>query len=149
MAETSEVTAQGVPPSGTPEPEATPVEDIATLKEALAQRDERLASLESQLQVREQEAERWRKELSLAVSSLRSQLLASAPEVPDELVQGQTAEEVAQSFARARQVVERVRGQLEARLARERVPAGAPLRSAPDLSALSPREKIAQALLRR
>ena len=45
-------------------------------------------------------------------------------------------------------MVERIRSNLEAQLAEQRVPTGAPIRSAPDLSALSARDKIAYALTR-
>ena len=47
-----------------------------------------------------------------------------------------------------RSMVERIRSHIEAQLAEQRVPTGAPIRSAPDLSALSPQEKIAYALAR-
>ena len=46
-------------------------------------------------------------------------------------------------------MVERVRSQLEAQASPERVPLGAPARSAPDLSALSPQEKILLGKMRR
>jgi hypothetical protein len=73
-------------------------------------------------------------------------MLASAPEIPEELIQGDTVEEIDTSVIRAREVVERVRRQLEANRAKDRVPTGAPARTGVDLSALSPREKIAHAL---
>ena len=53
------------------------------------------------------------------------------------------------SFLSAQGVVEKVKKALEARLLRERVPAGAPHRATPELSSLSPREKIAYGLERR
>jgi outer membrane murein-binding lipoprotein Lpp len=68
------------------------------------------------------EAEDARKELSLALSKYRSALLASAPEVPPELVQGATVSELDGSFAGAQALMDRLR------------------RS--DTSVLSPRQKI-------
>ena len=69
--------------------------------------------------------------------------------MPEELVRGDTPEEVETSFAAARQVVERIKQKLEAQTGAERVPAGAPARGLPDLSSLSPAEKIAYGLARR
>ncbi|HEX77492.1 MAG TPA: hypothetical protein G4O03_03650 [Dehalococcoidia bacterium] len=88
------------------------------------------------------------KELEKAVARYRSLLLASAPDVPQELVKGETVDEVEASFQAARELVERIRQKLEAKLAGGRVPAGAPARSGPDLSTLSPREKILYGLTR-
>jgi hypothetical protein len=101
-------------------------------KQEMDQRQEELAALKAQL--------------ALAVARYRGLLLASAPELPEEMVAGDTVEEVEASAARAREVVERVRRQLEARAQAQRVPAGAPPRTQPDLSSLSPGEKIAYAL---
>jgi chromosome segregation ATPase len=129
--------------------EASPEQELEALRDALAQRDERIAALEEELanlrallRERDEALASMRERLALALGKYRSLLLASAPEVPEELVQGETVEELDESLARARQMVERIRSRIEAKLARERVPPGAPLRSAPDLSTLTPREKI-------
>ncbi|MBI2872953.1 MAG: hypothetical protein HYY00_07195 [Chloroflexi bacterium] len=87
-----------------------------------------------------------RERLSAAVASYRAAVLVSAPDVPQELVSGESVEEVDASLARARQMVERIRARMETQAASQRVPAGAPARSGPDLSALSPHEKILYAL---
>ena len=50
------------------------------------------------------------------------------------------------TLAQAKGMVERIRSHIEAQLAEQRVPTGAPIRSAQDLSALSPTEKIAHGL---
>lgn len=96
----------------------------------------------------EKEMSSLRQQLSSVTQKYRALILAGAPEVPEELVKGETPDEVDAAFAAAREMVERVRQQLEAKAAAERVPAGAPIRSGPDLSALSPVEKIAYALSR-
>ncbi len=105
--------------------------------------------LETSLAQREEEAEALRQEVAQAVNQYRSLLLSSAPEVPEELVQGETLSEVDESFASAKQMVERVRNQLEAQKSQDRVPTGAPTRGSAALSTLSAREKIAYALARR
>jgi len=126
-----------VSPEGQPEGE-----EVATLRAALEERDARVAELE-------EEAQRLSNELALALQKYRSSLLASAPEVPEELVQGETVHQVEEAFGRARAMVERIRSQVEAQAARERIPPGAPARSGPDLSSLSAREKISYALTQR
>lgn len=95
-----------------------------------------------------EEISQLRKQLGLAVAKYRLALLARFPEVPEELVSGASVEAVDASLAAARGIVEKVRASLEARAAAERVPAGAPVRALPELTALSPREKIAFALSR-
>lgn len=96
------------------------------------------------------EGSQLRQDLALATAKYRALLLQANPEVPEELVGGDTVEAVDASFLAAREVVEKVRSRLESRIAAEpHIGAGAPVRGAADLSALSPREKIAFALGRR
>lgn len=136
---------------------------LERLKQALAERDSRLAALEAELATlradlkearaahgtAQREANAFKESLSAALLKYRELLLASAPEVPPELVKGDTLEELEQSFNAARQMVERIRSQVEAKAAKERVPAGSPVRTALDLSSLSPKEKILHALRQR
>lgn len=145
------------------EMKAEETQGLDSLRQALAEREARLAQVETALKDREQLLEaktqfvqelesqlaESRQKAGQAAVKYRSLLLANSPEVPEELVQGEMVEEVEASFARARQVVERVKRGLEARLQGERVPAGAPPRMGLDLSGLSPTEKIAYGLARR
>jgi hypothetical protein len=94
------------------------------------------------------EADALRAQLADAAKHYRELLLAGSPEVPAELVTGATVEEVDASFAAARGVVQQVRRRIEEQAGAEHVPAGAPPRAAPDLSGLSPADKIAHALSR-
>ena len=73
-------------------------------------------------------------------------LLASQPEVPPDLVSGETVEEVDQQLEAALRMIAQLRGHLESQAQAARVPTGAPARRAPDLSALSPAEKIVHGL---
>ena len=106
--------------------------ETGQLRTALEERDSELTSL--------------RERMASATTRYRVALLAGAPEVPEELVHGQTVEELDESLASARKVVDKIAGQLEAQVASARVPAGAPPRREPDLGALSPKEKILYAL---
>ena len=92
---------------------------------------------------------RLKEQLQVAAAKHRLLLLSGAPEIPEELVSGETVDEVEKSLAAAREVVDKVKIKLEAKLLTERVPAGAPPRSSADLSTLSPKDKIAYALSRK
>jgi hypothetical protein len=107
------------------------------LESRVAELEEVLGEAQTTLKAQEEEASTLRERLALAAAKYRSLLLASNPEVPEELVGGET--------------VDRVRRRLEAKLEQEPryIGAGAPPRTAPDLSDLSPREKIAYGLARR
>lgn len=136
--------------------------DGLTLTDRLAAAEARASTLEVELEsergilrqaqalagsVRD-ERDALKEQLNLAAAKYREAVLSASPEVPPDLVAGDSVEEVDRSLAAARKTVDAVRRQLASRTAAERVPAGAPARSGPDLSALSPREKIALALSR-
>lgn len=126
------------------------LEDTLRLREArIMELDASIEEAEVSIKGREEEMERVVAQLAQAVALYRTSLLAAEPEIPEEMVQGTTVEEIEMSLARARQMVEQVRSQLEAQASQERVPFGAPMRSAPDLSSLSPQEKILLGLSRR
>jgi chromosome segregation ATPase len=126
------------------------LEDTLRLREARTMElDAALEEAEASLNEREVEIERVGGQLAQAVAVYRTSLLAAEPEILEEMVQGTTVEEIEASLARARQMVEQVRTQLEAQASQQRVPFGAPVRSAPDLSGLSPQEKILLGLSRR
>ena len=129
---------------------------IVALEESLAQRDARIGEMEatleqgeSTLMEREDEVEKVKAQLAQAVAVYRTSLLAAEPEIPEEMVQGTTVDEIEASLAGARQMVEQVRTQLESQASQERIPFGAPVRSAPDISSLSPQEKILLGLSRK
>ena len=77
-----------------------------------------------------------------AAERYRTVALERSPELPEELVAGDTVEEIDLAIERARETVSRVRGHLESRAQAGRVPVGAPVRSEPDRSAMSAEEKI-------
>ena len=126
---------------------------LATLTAALTERDARIVQLEAALgeaeravQSRAEEIEGVNARLAQAVELYRAALVASEPDVPEDMVHGATVEAVQESLERARQMVAQVRGRLEAQASSERTPLGTPARSGPDLSALSPQEKILMGL---
>ena len=106
--------------------------EIVALKEAAAEADDNLSKLNESL--------------TQAVASYKEIAIQSNPDVPEELVTGDSIEAINISLASAKELVSKVKKGLEADIALTRVPAGAPERTAPDLSALSPREKIQYAI---
>ena len=106
--------------------------EIATLKQAVAESNDTLNELNE--------------DLGQTVASYKTLVIQSNPDVPEELITGDTIEAINNSLASAKELVSKVRKGVEAEISLVRVPAGAPERTAPDLSALSPREKIQYAI---
>ena len=107
---------------------------VSRLRADLEKRDEELASL--------------RERMTNSTARYRTAILSGAPEVPEELVRGDTVEELDASLVQARGIVEKVAQRLGSQVASEQVPAGSPPRRPPDLVAMSPHEKILYALQR-
>ena len=105
-----------------------------------------IEKLRSTVAVQQSELAGLRQEVADAAGRYRDALLAGSPELPEELIQGQTVEELDQSLASAKRIVEKVASRLEAQATVDRVPSGAPARRSADLTALSAREKILYAL---
>jgi chromosome segregation ATPase len=111
----------------------------AQLAEAIAARE----SVEGALSAAQAQADEARTLLAEATVKYREAKLASAPDVPSDLVPAaQSLAEIDEGFEAARRIV----GQLRERIEEQRpprVPVGSPTRrGAPDLSALSASEKI-------
>jgi len=79
----------------------------------------------------------------------RDLVVRTEPALPAELIAGDTIDAVDASVEAARAMVGRVRSHIEAQSQAGRVPAGAPPRSAPDMGALSPEQKIRYGLAQR
>jgi chromosome segregation ATPase len=137
--------------------------ELDALRATAADREARAAHLESQLAGLREELSRANEEgearaqelaaateretaldaqVRSAAGRYRELLLQHAPELPEELVAGESVEAIEKSLSRARETVAKVRGHLESQALAARVPVGAPPRSAPHHSALSTEEKI-------
>ena len=106
----------------------------------------RIAQLEQGISSRDSDLAVIKESLSGAVVKYRAAVLASSPDIPVELVKGESIAEIDASLEQARGIVSKVRQQLESEAEANKVPTGAPERTQQDLSALSPAEKIAYAL---
>jgi uncharacterized coiled-coil protein SlyX len=125
------------------ESEVTHLRDqVAAQQRAITENEAALTSRSQELQqVRtalEQAGERTRS----AAARYREIVLQREPELPGDLVGGETVEEVDAGLERARQTVAQVRQHLESQAQAQRIPPGAPARREPDLSELSAADKI-------
>ena len=116
------------------------------LEGRVAELEQQLDQAETQRREGEEQLSTTQKALAEAVSRYRALLLASTPEAPESMVVGETVDEVDRSFAEAKALVQRVRRDVEEKLAKERLPAGSPTRGPANFSSLSSMEKIRAAL---
>ena len=151
--QTDETTNQTPPGSGeTGQSEALQAR-VAELESLLAQKDEKLSladaritELERALAELENKLAETGDNLSQALASYKALAIKANPGVIGELIAGDSIEEINVSLERAKTLIVKVRKGLEEEIASTRVPAGAPPRTPPDLTALSPREKIQYAI---
>lgn len=122
---------------------------------AAALRDE-LAASQSAREQAEADASSLRAELEAAAERVqraaqryRELVVASEPALPADLIAGDDVDAVDASVEAARALVGRVRTHIEQQAQAGRVPAGAPARTGPDLSALTPEQKIRYGLEQR
>ena len=114
---------------------------LSTAEERASAGQERVVGLEGELSTA-------REQVRESAARYREALLSASPEVPADMVSGESVEEVEASLAAARQTVAQVRQHLESQAQAGRVPAGAPPRSGAELSALTAEEKIRRGLER-
>jgi len=119
---------------------------LARLEDAVAQRDAEIFALRETAEAARSESTGLSGSLMEAGEAFRELVMQAEPGLPADMVTGGTIAEIRESADRARALVEQVRRDVAAENARQQVPAGAPPRSAPDVSALSSREKIRFAL---
>ena len=105
---------------------------------------DRLSALQAELEAARGENERLAASLRESAIRYRDARLAASPEIPPDLVTGEDMEEIEGQLAAAERVVSEMREKMERERRRETppVPAGAPVRRAPDFSGLPPAEKI-------
>jgi chromosome segregation ATPase len=119
---------------------------VAELEEAVSDRDSNIAMLEQSNTELEGKLTVASDSLTEAVTSYRNMIVRANPDIVEELISGDTIESLNESLEKARSLIGRVKQGLESEIAMSRVPPGAAERRPPDLSALSPREKIQYAI---
>jgi uncharacterized coiled-coil protein SlyX len=119
---------------------------VTELEEVVLDKDSDIASLQQLMTELEEKLAVTNDSLAEAVNSYRNMIIQANPDIVEELISGDTIESLNESLEKARSLIGRVRQGLETEIALARVPAGAPERRPPDLSALSLREKIQYAI---
>lgn len=119
---------------------------LAQKDEEMAKANDRITELERVAAESEEKLTTVSSSLAEAVASYRAAVVESHSEVLEELITGDSIEAINESLKEAQTLVGKVRQGLEAEVALTKIPAGAPERTSPDLSTLSPREKIQYAL---
>jgi hypothetical protein len=141
-----------------PEPESSALKE--QLADAMAQVDslqaavadaearatthsDRAAALDSELATARSDNGRLEARLNESALKYREARLAASPGIPPDLVIGTDVEEIDEQFTAAERVVSEMRERMEKeRRGSSPIPAGSPVRRAPDLSSLPSAEKI-------
>lgn len=116
--------------------------DIARLRSELSERDALIAGHAADAEARRVIAEAAEEGRRDATVRYRELVLDHEPDLPADLVSGDTVQEIDAAVARARETVSQVRQRFEAAAQASRVPAGAPPRGGIDTSSMTPAEKI-------
>jgi len=120
--------------------------EISRLEQAIADKDSQIANLKQSLAESDEQRKHLSDSLAQAIDSYKALVISANPEVPAELISGDTIKAIDESLVKAKDLVSKVRQGLEAEAMQARFPSGAPVRTPPDLSALSPKEKIQYAM---
>ena len=133
--------------------ENTQEEELAKLNARLIELEQTLAGKEGEIVSLKQTGQEMEQRLSVlndsltqAIASYKNVVVRENPEVIVELISGESIAAIDESLAKAKELVGKVRRGVESEISQARVPAGAPERTSPDLSTLSPREKIQYAM---
>jgi len=128
-------------------PTITELEDLVAQKdEELTKANARITELEQAVAGSDEKLTTIKNSLAEAVAGYKAMVVEANPEVLEELITSDTIESINESLKKAKTLVSRVRQGLETEISGAKIPAGAPPRTPPDLSALSPREKIQYAI---
>jgi chromosome segregation ATPase len=117
-------------------------DDVRISHEAAAHAAAEAATLREELDGAAQRAQ-------AAAERYRDLVVRTEPALPADLIAGGDIDAIDASVVAAREIVGRVRSHMETQAHSVRVPAGAPPRGAPDLSALTPEQKIRHGLAAR
>ncbi len=117
---------------------------VADAEARAATHSDRIAALQGELDTARNDSERLDSRLRESALKYREARLAASPHIPPELVTGEEQEEIDEQLAAAEHVVSQMRERVEKERRQESppVPAGSPVRRAPDYSQLPSGEKI-------
>ena len=122
----------------------------AAAEASLAEKDARIVELEAKLDEADQtfaslntQVSQLKEAHGQAVSKYLGAVRLANPTIPQDIITGDTIEDIDASLAMAASIAESVKANLETQAKEAKVPAGAPTRSEISVEGLSPREKIA------
>jgi len=122
----------------------------AAAEAALAEKDARIAELEASLSEAKSGSEvaaaalaSTKEANAQAVAKYLGAVRVANPAIPQDIIAGETIEEIDSSIEKGKGIVEAVKKAMEAEASKAKVPAGAPPRGEISLEGLTPREKIA------
>ncbi len=119
---------------------------IGVLEKEASGKELKINGLETRLADIVEQQKETQNRLANAVNSYRTLITENNSEIPAELITGDSIEEIDGSLVKAKLLVGKIRQGLESQIAAARIPGGAPVRSDPDISGLSPIEKIKYAM---
>ena len=115
---------------------------VTTLETEVVTKTQDIEALKGQLAEASTNFEGAKAAYAYAVEDFKKLASASNPLIPPEVIFGTTVEEVKVSLNRANKLVANVQESLAKQAVASAVPAGAPQRTGPDVSAMSTKEKI-------
>jgi len=115
---------------------------VTELETSLKEKDTALGEAKKSLDAQAADIQSFKTSYEDAVKAYRKQAIGANQFFTEELVTGNTIAEIDASVTRVRDLLGKVKSGLEEDLKNVTVPAGAPGRTGPDTSDLSPREKI-------
>jgi hypothetical protein len=119
---------------------------LVEMDKVLSEADRRTAEGEAVRAKLDSEIGALKGSLVESVKSYRELVIRANPDVPVEMVSGETITSVNESLEKAKGLIIKVKQNMEANLNSTRVPAGAPARPILSASALTPHEKIARGI---
>jgi DNA repair exonuclease SbcCD ATPase subunit len=122
--------------------EVTRTAEVAELRRQIATQEESMAAQTVELEDLRAAVGEAQTATREAVQRVRQSILEREPDLPQELVIGESVADLDAAVSQARQTVAQVRQHLEQQAHSQRVPAGAPVRGAPDVSDMTAGEKI-------
>lgn len=124
--------------------------DISSKSSMIETLTQELNTANDTIALQEKSLAQWTEDLANAIGSYRSIILSANPAIPEEMVAGESVADIDASLEKAKGLATKIKASLEAELStinrKTAIPAGAPERSGPDISSLSPREKIQYAI---
>ena len=128
---------------------ANAVAEAAFLREDVRASHEAAATAAAETETLREQLDGATQRAQATAERYRDLIVRSEPALPADLISGSDIDTIDASVIAAREIVGRVRSHIETQAQIARVPAGAPPRAAPDLSALTPEQKIRHGLATR